>query len=415
MAKGDGTIIEKARGVFEVQVSLGRDPITGRYRRKSRTVRGTKADARQARDQIRRELEDGLRADGDKVTFSQFARDYTEARRAAGKAKEYHISREEKRLEFVAEVLGDPPLCKVDARTIDALYPEIRRRREAQGFGCGNTTLRAYHVMLKAFFKKAVEYDLIPRNPLDRVDAPRAEKPRRRSLDLAEGSRFLRCIDREEADALADLREKERRQDGRGNACWRGSLTCVRRVSCALCARIGLASGMRLGEVLRLTWGLVDFRAGRLVVAEAKTEAGKRAVAVDAETMGHLQRWKRLQRRLLGTVGIEQGEETPVLCGAVGGFLDQANFQRWWRRFREGAGFPDLKFHELRHTQATQLIAQGVDYKTVQNRLGHAKASITMDFYAHAVPENDRAAADLVGKMFREGPQPCRVIELKTA
>lgn len=415
MAKGDGSIIEKARGVWEVQVPLGKDPITGKYRKKSRTVHGTKADARKVRDQIRRELEGGLRPDGDKVTFSQFSATYTEARRASGKAKEYHIAREEKRLEFVCELLGDPPLCKVDAKAIEALYPAIRERREAQGLKCGNTTLRAYHVMLKAFFRKAVEYDIIPRNPCDRVDAPRADKPNRRSLSLEEAARLLRRIDAEEADALAELMDKERRQEERGNTAERDSLTCVRRVSCVLCARIGLASGMRLGEVLRLTWGLVDFRAGRLTVDVAKTEAGRRAVAVDADTMAHLRRWKRLQGRLLATVGIGQTDATPVICGAVGGFLDSANFQRWWRAFRSAHGFDGLKFHELRHTQATQLIARGVDYKTVQNRLGHATAAITMDFYAHAVPENDRAAADLVGQMFREGPRPCRIVELKTA
>ena len=58
-----------------------------------------------------------------------------------------------------------------------------------------------------------------------------------------------------------------------------------------------------------------------------------------------------------------------------------------------------LRFHELRHTQATLLLAVGVDVKTVQTRMGHANAGITLNLYAHAVPENDRKAADLLGSI----------------
>ena len=53
--------------------------------------------------------------------------------------------------------------------------------------------------------------------------------------------------------------------------------------------------------------------------------------------------------------------------------------------------------------------------KTVQARLGHSDASLTLNWYAHAVPENDRAAADRLGELLREEPTPCRIVELKSA
>ena len=55
------------------------------------------------------------------------------------------------------------------------------------------------------------------------------------------------------------------------------------------------------------------------------------------------------------------------------------------------------------HTQATLLIGNGADIKTVQHRLGHKKASTTLDMYAHALPENDRKAADMVARIFEGG------------
>ena len=61
--------------------------------------------------------------------------------------------------------------------------------------------------------------------------------------------------------------------------------------------------------------------------------------------------------------------------------------------------YKGLKYHELRHTHATLLIGNGVDIKTAQNRLGHAKASLTLDFYAHPEGERDKAATEMLGNL----------------
>ncbi|MEG0015188.1 MAG: tyrosine-type recombinase/integrase [Gordonibacter sp.] len=85
---------------------------------------------------------------------------------------------------------------------------------------------------------------------------------------------------------------------------------------------------------------------------------------------------------------------------------------RLWRTER---GFEGLKFHELRHTQATHLLASGVDVKTVQERLGHASAMMTLDQNSHAIPENDRKAADLIGELFLMRSKATPIVEVKTA
>jgi integrase len=64
--------------------------------------------------------------------------------------------------------------------------------------------------------------------------------------------------------------------------------------------------------------------------------------------------------------------------------------------------YTGLNFHELRHTQATLLIGNGADIKTVQHRLGHSSASLTMNIYAHAIEENDRAAADAISGILKK-------------
>ena len=194
-------------------------------------------------------------------------------------------------------------------------------------------------------------------------------------------------------------------------------------LSFAIGVRIGLATGMRIGEILGLLWDSVDLDAGTIVVRrslsrksglkEPKTKAGVRTVSIDAKTIWHLAKWKREQADILSRISVEQGDLTPVCCNGFGKLYDYYMFWRQFKEFKEEAGFPDLVLHELRHTQASLLLGNGVDVKTVQKRLGHARASITLDTYAHAIPENDKKAAELVGDLctVKRG----RIIKVKTA
>ena len=416
MTKGDGTIQPLGPGKWRVFVSAGKDPVTGKYQRVTRTVNGTKVEARKVRDQLRRELEDGLKVEGDKLTFSEFASQYCEMRQETATVKPSGLAQEKRMLEFMSEIIGSIPLKRINAQVVESLYPEIRRRREAQGRRCGNTTLHAYHVLLKAVLRKAVDYDYIARNPCDKVTAPKFDKQERTSLTAKEAETLLEKIDKAENAAYTDLLAKEARQRERGNETERHSVLVMTEISRCMVVRVGLASGMRQGEILRTVWGNVDFAAGTVIVPESKTEAGRRTVALDADTMAHLARWRKVQADLLATIGIAQNGATPVFCDAVGGFINTQNFGAWWRDFRKKAGFPSLRFHELRHTQATLLLAQGVDVKTVQERLGHSDASLTLNWYAHAVPENDRRAAQLIGELFRQKPKEAIIIPMpKTA
>ena len=116
-------------------------------------------------------------------------------------------------------------------------------------------------------------------------------------------------------------------------------------------------------------------------------------------TASHLAAWKERQGAELAKIGVEQTGKTPVCCSDTGGWYRIDNFEHWWSVWRKEHGFEGLKFHELRHTLATQLLANGVDVKTVQTRLGHANASITLGWYAHAIPQKDHEAADLLGSI----------------
>lgn len=405
MAKGDGSIQEIRRGVYRVSVSLGRDPLTGKYRRVTRTVHGSKADARKVRDAIRSERDAGIDPDAGSVAFRDFARNWLEGRRSSGELAESTLKRYDELVATLCDYFGDAQVNKITPASIDSAYLRIRSER-----GISGSTMNKLHTLMKQIMKRACEYDMVLRNPCDRVKAPKRDTVKRRSLTRDEGAELLERIGEAERAAYAENDEKEARQLGAGNAEGRAYLLGITSIACAVAARVGLATGARRGEVLGATWQAVNLDAGTLRIEASVTASGKvkgpksaagvRRVALDARTVESLRRWKRYQARELAKIGKAQKMETPVFSDAKGGYMNPCNFSRWWRSFTADSGFEGLKFHELRHTQATQLLANGVDVKTVQTRLGHANASITLNLYAHAVPENDKAAADLVGELF---------------
>lgn len=100
-----------------------------------------------------------------------------------------------------------------------------------------------------------------------------------------------------------------------------------------------------------------------------------------------------------------------VFTSSSGEHLDYSNWlHRIWYPARERADLEWLQFHDLRRTNATGLVLEGVDIKTAQARLGHTDPRLTLAIYAQATTEADRAAADLLGKPFlpRERPNTGR-------
>lgn len=429
MAKGDGSLIEVKRKNkdgsetsynpkhWRIRIDLGKNPVTGKRRPPwSKTIAGTKTEARKVRDAKRRELEQGIRPDADKVTFRDMSRMYCEARREAGKASDRRLKQDENRLNVVCELVGDIPLKDFDAQSIESLIPAIRRHRIAHVGKCSNTTLRDYYRLVNAVFKRAVRYDYLLRNPCDKVEnVPQNNPGDRNSLSASEAERLLACIDEAEEQAYKQTREKEQRQIEWGvDTIDRSYLLGMSDISDIMAVRIGLATGMRLGEVLKLTWNDLTDNVITVHRTTTKTDAGMRRVTIDEATLEHLLDWKDYQAELLASIDIEQTDQTPIICTGSGSVTDGCNFRRWWNEWKVENGFPDLLYHELRHTQATLLLGNFIDVKTVQKRLGHAKASTTLDFYAHAIPDNDQAAAELIGNI-TQGKKKARIIPLKTA
>lgn len=378
--------------------------VPGGKRRLHKRFRGTQRDCNSFCMRVWREAESGIRPDAGKVTVAEFMGDYLRNRQAMDELADNTIARYDWLLrKWIAPYIGGVSVKDVNPSMIESWY------RKASDDGASNATLYQVHKLAKMTFKIAVRDGLATSNRFDQVKAPKNEAKKRGYISFEEAGRMLNALDEEEG--------------------FSGFSAAV---------RIGLAIGARRGEVLALTWNDVDFKAKTVsitkslvrvpgarkkgvpsrAVKEPKTENGSRTVTVDRVTLQWLGEWKREQKRELSALGVVQVPKTPICCSMrgrrIGGVaalagvtLNPASFMNQFGKFCERHQFKDSLgkrpcFHELRHTQATYLLANGEDVISVSARLGHAAPSITSDMYAHAMPQRDVECAGTIGSILTE-------------
>ena len=417
---------EVVPNTYRVCINLGKDA-NGKRKKVQKVFHGSLTDARKYAKQLSDEY---AAVDVTKAhdTFSAIVADWVSSMETANAATPATLKQYQTRLGYVEEAIGSRKVASLKQNDIEKAIAQVKTAHDL-----GNTSMNKVFQATRRVLAYAVNVGAIVRNPTDGMTAPKIDKVvTRRSLTTEEIAKLGATIDRDTTAAYTEYAEKEARRMGWGRSMFdRSAIRGLSGISSLLAVRLLLASGMRRGECLGLTWGNVDFASGQVHIRQTltaaveirvpKTASGVRSVAIDPVTMARLAAWKDFQREALHLisregVAVSQTDETPVFCNDLGAWYDPTNFGRWWNSYRKTAGFPTLKIHELRHSQATQLLAHGADIKTVQTRLGHANASLTLNQYAHAVPANDRNAADLMGTLFNVPARPQgNVLELKTA
>ncbi|MDP8929350.1 MAG: site-specific integrase [Actinomycetota bacterium] len=172
---------------------------------------------------------------------------------------------------------------------------------------------------------------------------------------------------------------------------------------------VALACGLRQGEAIGQHWEHVDLEGSgtlRVVSQETpdgegppKTKASKRTVLLPEVCVTALERWRRRQleeRLALGPAYEDNGLVWPDEAGRP---LKHRNLRRHFHKVREQAGIRHVRFHDLRHSAATLLLAQGVPPRTIMAVLGHTDPQMFLR-YSHVSEELAREAADAADRIF---------------
>ena len=209
--------------------------------------------------------------------------------------------------------------------------------------------------LLRQILNGAVDAGLIPTNPTEGIR--RNPRPKfTRFLSIGEIDRLHRALDR-----LVDKRPSRRRQ--------------------ADIIRLLLLTGCRKGEIVRLKWSEVDGDVLRL----AETKTGSRTVWLSEAARAILDRQARTGSRYV--FPSPKDPERPCTRDV-----------ELWYLVRKEAGIEDVRLHDLRHTVASQAVAQGTALSTVARMLGHADPTMTLR-YAHVGDRDLQAAAERIGKI----------------
>lgn len=161
-----------------------------------------------------------------------------------------------------------------------------------------------------------------------------------------------------------------------------------------------LATGLRIGEMLALTWSDVDFKdntvtVNKTVIGETgtigtpKSKSAYRTISFDKETALMLRLYKNRQTQYFKECGYVS--EALFATGRTE-YGTRANTQNRLDRHLKKAGIERFTFHAFRHTHASLLINSGIGYKQLQTRLGHATLSMTMDTYSHLFKSTEKEA-----------------------
>ncbi len=312
---------------------------------------------------------------GDTVTFGELLDEwmtFKEADRSPTTISRYRIAI---RL-HLTPALGQVPISQLTPKAFDDLY-------RAQLERLSPATVLKHHLIARAALDKAVRWGWLERNPADRAEAPRA---RRRPMRPPSGEEVARLL------ALAEVVD----------------------LTFAVVLRVGAATGARRGELCALRWTDVDLEAKTLTiergivmvkrgVAERPTKThNRRKVALDDGTVAALESHRERTRMAAQEHGVELAADAFVFSRRPGGThpIRPDNCTTTFERLRNRAGLSGFSFKDAtRHLAATRLIGAGVDVRTVAGRLGHARASTTLDVYAHFLPARDREAAEILGAL----------------
>lgn len=382
-----GSIEKRGKNSYRLTVSEGFD-LNGKPMIHRKTVHGTKKDAEVELAKFVTEVQNGLVIDGKSLKFSEFTeiwkRDYGSKELAPSTYKRYCRMLETRLLPYFGHFYINKIKPTDIMKFYDLLEKDTQLVRKKGNNGSKNKkplsgkTILEHHRLLRAMLHKAVYWQLIVSNPAERVQSPKARKPKRRSYDDEQTKILLENL---EQLSIEDTKYK-------------------------VAIILTVFTGVRLGELMGLEWQDVDFKNGIISINRSsqyladmgvftkvpKTESSIREIAIPEFIISLLEEYKLWYEEQKSIYGELWTNSDRLFVQADGKPMHPSTISKWFVKYVGQIGLPVINFHGLRHTNASLLVAQNIDIAVISARLGHAQISTTLDFYVHPLLSHNRKA-----------------------
>lgn len=382
-----GSIEKRGKNSYRLIVCHGFN-LDGKPIRHTKTVHGTKVQVKIELAKFVAEVEQGTVIEGKSITFKEFTeiwkRDYGSKELAPSTYKRYCRILETRLLPYFGHFYINKIRPTDIMKFYDLLEKDTQLVRKKGNNGSktkkplSGKTILEHHRLLRAMLHKAVYWQLIVTNPAERVQPPKARKPKRRSYD-DEQTKIL--IENLELLPNEDTKYK-------------------------VAIILTVFTGVRLGELMGLEWQDVDFKNGIISINRSsqylanmgvftkvpKTESSIREIAIPEFIISLLEEYKLWYEEQKSIYGELWTNSDRLFVQADGKPMHPSTISKWFVKYVGQIGLPVINFHGLRHTNASLLVAQNIDIAVISARLGHAQISTTLDFYVHPLLSHNRKA-----------------------
>ena len=382
-----GSIEKRGKNSYRLICTNGYD-LEGNIIRHTKTIHGTKKDAEVELAKFVTDVQNGLVINGKSLKFSEFTeiwkRDYGSKELAPSTYKRYCRMLETRLLPY----FGHFYINKIRPIDIMQFYDLLERDtqlvRKKNNNGkktlkpLSGKTILEHHRLLRAMLHRAVYWQMIVTNPAERVQPPKAKKPKRRSYDDEQTKILLENL---EQLSVEDTKYK-------------------------VAIILTVFTGVRLGELMGLEWQDVDFKNGIICINRSsqylsdmgiftkvpKTESSIREIAIPEFIISLLEEYKLWYEEQKSFYGELWTNSNRLFVQADGKPMHPSTISKWFVKYVNTIGLPVINFHGLRHTNASLLVAQNIDIAIISARLGHAQVSTTLNFYVHPLLSHNRKA-----------------------
>ncbi|MDO4983339.1 MAG: tyrosine-type recombinase/integrase [Eubacteriales bacterium] len=359
---------------WQARYTVGYDPGSGKQIQHS--VAGkTQREVRQKLNQMTYELDQGTYVAPNKMSLREWMdiwlRDYLNG----VKPSTVFLYKQDVE-KYILPRLGAVKLEVLDSVMIQRFYNELLHPNRTNVKPLAPKSVKCIHGVFHRALKKAVEVGYMRSNPTEACELPRLVKPEIKPLEEEQVALFLKEIKGHTHEYLY---------------------------------KVALFTGLRESEIHGLTWDCINFNTGTILVKQQLVKGrekggqyhmttpknGKTRTITAAPTVMELLKAQKAKQVLMRIDAGQKWQETNlVFTNAEGGILSYRTTYDCFKRVATRLGFPDARFHDLRHTYAVASIKAGDDIKTVQENLGHATAAFTLDVYGHVTQQMKRDSAN---------------------
>jgi len=391
----EGSIYRMQDGRWRAAVSIGKGA-NGKPKRKTFTGTTRHEVAEQMTDALR-DKQRGININPGKQTVGEFLKSWLkDVAKPSVRPKTYRTYSDFVK-NHIAPAVGPLQLAKLSPQNVRAFLnekltkPQPSRKKTKPGDSpdpgkpLSARTVKHLLVTLRGALGSAVKDGLIPHNVAALVDPPSVTKPQMKTFSAEQARTFLDAIAGDRLEALFST---------------------------------AIALAYRQGEALGLQWPDVDLESenstltvrqsiqridGKLTITPTKKDK-THTVNLPAVTRSVLVAHRAKQdedRRIAGSRWQETGF---VFTTTIGTPIDARSVIRRFHSILKTTGLPRIRFHDLRHSAATLLLAQGVSPRYISDLLGHSQVSFTMQTYAHVLPHIQRDVADRMDEILNPKP-----------